>query len=71
MVSKITTKVRNALPKSEFALPSERKYPVDTRARADNAKSRASQMERKGVISESMKETIDRKADKVLKKGKK
>jgi len=42
-MAKLTTKARKALPKSEFALPSERKYPVDTKARAANAKARAQQ----------------------------
>lgn len=66
----LTAKRRNALPKSEFALPAERKYPVDTKARAANAKARATQMVEKGKLSESAKKKIDAKANKVL-KGKK
>jgi len=69
-MAKITTKRRNALPKSEFALPAERKYPVDTPARAANAKARATQMVKKGKLSESAKAKIDAKANKVLKKKK-
>ena len=65
-MAKLNAKKRNALPTSEFALPKNRKYPVDTRARAANAKSRASQMEKKGKLSESAKEKIDAKANKVL-----
>ena len=57
---------RNSLPASEFALPAERKYPVDTHARAANAKARASEMEHKGVISASTKAKIDAKADRKL-----
>jgi hypothetical protein len=34
---------RKALPKSAFALPSKRQYPIDTKARARNALARASQ----------------------------
>lgn len=69
-MAKLTTGERNKLKKSEFALPGERKYPVNDRSHAANAKARASQMEKKGVISESTKEKIDRKANKVLKRGK-
>jgi hypothetical protein len=69
-MSKITTKARNALPKEKFALPQERKYPVDTKARAANAKARATQMVDKGKLSASQKSTIDSKANRVLGKSK-
>jgi hypothetical protein len=65
-MSKLNAEKRNALPKSEFALPASRKYPVDTKSRAANAKARASQMVNKGKLSESEKEKIDAKANKVL-----
>jgi hypothetical protein len=67
-MSKLTTKARNKLSKSEFALPAERKYPIENAAHAKNAKARASEMEKKGKISESTKSKIDAKANKVLKK---
>jgi hypothetical protein len=70
-MTKLTTKQRNALPGSKFAEPNERKYPVDTKSRAKNAKARASEMENQGKLSASSKAKIDAKADKVLKKGKK
>jgi len=57
---------RKKLPSSSFGLPGERKYPVTDKAHAANAKSRASQMEKKGKLSESSKEKIDNKANKVL-----
>jgi len=63
---KLSTKARNKLPKSAFAIPSERKYPLENASHARNAKARASEMEHKGRISEGEKETIDRKADRVL-----
>jgi hypothetical protein len=63
----LSTKSRNKLPKSEFALPKERKYPIEDKAHARNAKARASQMEEKGKISASTKSKIDAKANKVLK----
>lgn len=64
-MAKLTTKARNALPNSDFAGP-DRSYPVDTRARAVNAKARATQMYNKGHISLSMEHRIDSKANKVL-----
>ncbi len=70
-MSKLNAKRRNALPSSEFALPKSRKYPVDTKARAANAKARASEMENKAKLSASSKAKIDAKADRVLAKGKK
>lgn len=68
-MSKLNAKRRNALPKSEFALPESRKYPVDTKARAANAKARATQMENKGKLSVSSKAKIDAKANRILDKG--
>lgn len=65
-MAKLTTLTRKKIPKKEFALPESRKYPLDTKGRAANAKARASEMEHKGKISMSTKERIDAKADKVL-----
>jgi hypothetical protein len=67
----LKAKTRNALPKSDFGMPGERKYPMPDRSHAANAKARASQMEKAGKISESTKARIDAKADRVLGKGKK
>jgi hypothetical protein len=69
-MTKLTTAARNKLKKSQFAIPSERKYPIENRAHAVNAKARASQMEKKGKISESEKKLIDKKANEVLKRKK-
>lgn len=69
-MTKLTTKRRKSLPSDEFALPKERKYPIDTKNRAINAKARASQMEDKGKISASTKNKIDSKANKIIKKDK-
>ena len=62
----LTTKSRNKLSKSSFALPNELKYPVNDKAHAANAKARATQMVKKGKLSEEKKEKIDAKANKVL-----
>lgn len=62
----LSSKERNALPKSEFGMPGERKYPMPDRAHAANAKARASQAYDKGLISMKMEHMIDAKADKIL-----
>ncbi len=69
-MSKLTTKARKALPKSDFAGPG-RSYPVEDKSHARNAKARASQMEKAGKLSMSAKSKIDAKANKVLGKSKK
>jgi hypothetical protein len=70
-MAKLDAKERKKIPKGEFALPESRKYPVDTKARAANAKARASEMENKGKLSPASKAKIDAKANKVLGKAKK
>lgn len=70
-MAELTTKARKKIPKKEFGLPGEKKYPVNDKAHARNAKARASQMEKKGKLSASSKAKIDAKADKVLCKKKK
>ena len=70
-MTKLSTKVRKKIPKSEFGLPGEKKYPMEDKSHAKNAKARASEMENKGKLSPSSKAKIDAKANKVLnKKGK-
>lgn len=68
-MAKLTTKQRNALPKSAFALPEKRAYPIEDKAHAKNAKARATQMEEKGKLSKSTEAKIDKKANRVLDKG--
>lgn len=64
-MAKLTTKARKALPSSAFAGPG-RSYPVEDKAHARNAKSRAAQF-----ASPSLKAKVDARANKVLgKKGK-
>ena len=65
-MSKLKSKERNELPKKDFGMPGERKYPINDKAHAANAKSRASEMEHKGKISKSTESKIDSKADKKL-----
>lgn len=63
----LTTKKRNALPKSAFGLPGSEKYPMPDKAHARNAKARASQMVKAGKLSAASKAKIDAKANKILK----
>ncbi len=57
---------RNKLPKSDFGMPGERKYPMPDRSHAANAKARAAQMVKKGKLSAASKAKIDAKANKIL-----
>jgi hypothetical protein len=69
-MSKLTTRSRNALPKSAFALPGG-KYPVEDKAHAANAKARASQQYNAGHLTAADMAKVDAKAAAVLgKKGK-
>lgn len=67
----LTAKARKAIPKKEFGLPGERKYPLENASHAANAKARASQQYNKGNLSASEKAKIDAKANGILNKGKK
>jgi len=62
-------KQRKALPKSAFAVPSKApgpgSYPVEDKAHAKNAKSRAAQF-----ASPAVKAKVDAKANRILGKGK-
>jgi hypothetical protein len=65
-MAKLTSAKRDSLPKSDFGLPAQRKYPMPDEAHARDAKARASAQEKKGNLSGAQKETIDRKADRIL-----
>ena len=69
-MSKLTAKARKAIPKAEFGLPGERKYPMPDKAHAANAKARAAQQVKAGNLSPSSKAKIDAKANKILGKKK-
>lgn len=69
-MAKLTTKERNSLPDKDFALPKERKYPIEDASHARDAKARAAQEVKKGHLTAKQKQTIDHKADKVLKDDK-
>ena len=65
-MAKLTTKEREELPNSKFALPGH-KYPVEDAAHARNAKARAAQQVKAGKLSNVDEKKVDAKADRVLK----
>lgn len=65
-MAKLKAVTRNKLPKSDFGMPKERKYPINDKAHAANAKARATQMVDKGKLSPSSASKIKAKANKVL-----
>ena len=65
-MAKLTTKDRKKVPATEFGEPGKRAYPMPDKAHAANAKARATQMVKKGKLSESEKKEIDAKANKKL-----
>lgn len=65
-MSKLTGEDRKDIPEGKYALPEERKYPVEDKAHARNAKARAAQQEKAGNLSAADRKRVDAKADKVL-----
>lgn len=67
-MSKLTVAKRKKLPKRDFAGPDET-YPDEDRTHAVNAKGRAKQMMKRGLLSKSSYDKIVAKADKKLGEG--
>lgn len=67
-MAKLTAAKRKKIPSKKFALEKERKYPINDRSHAANAKARAQQQFNKGKLSKSKLNEIDREANVVLKK---
>ena len=65
-MAKLNAAARNKIPASKFALPKERKFPIEDKAHAANAKARATQMVNKGKLSASSAQKIRAKANRVL-----
>ncbi len=63
---KMTAARRRKLPAKKMGLPDLGKYPVDTPARARNAKARAAQEFEKGNLSKSQLDDVVRKAEAVI-----
>ncbi|MBS0966196.1 MAG: hypothetical protein LKI99_06155 [Acetobacter fabarum] len=69
-MAKLTTRRRNALPKSEFGLPGSRRYPMPDKAHAVNAKARAAQQVKAGGLSKSSQAKINAKANSIIRRKK-
>jgi hypothetical protein len=69
VMAELKAKTRNKLPAKDFAEPDKRAYPIEDKAHARNAKARASQAVKAGRMSKAEEAKIDKKANKVLKKG--
>ena len=67
-MAELDTAKRKKLPAAKFAEPDKRKYPIEDKAHARNAKARASQAAKAGRMSKAEEAKIDRKADAVLNK---
>ncbi len=70
-MAKLTTAARKRIPKEQFGLPKQKKYPMPDKSHAANAKARATQMVKAGKLSAASKAKIDAKANKILGKSKK
>ena len=68
-MAKLTAATRNKIPSSEFGLPKTRQYPVDTAARAADAKGRADTALENGHITNAQYSKIISRANKKLDKG--
>jgi hypothetical protein len=66
IMAELSEKKRDSLADSKFGLPEEHKYPMPDKSHARNAKARASQQVKKGNLTATEKNKIDRKADRVL-----
>jgi len=70
-MARLTSKQRKGLKSSTFGLPAERKYPMPDASHARVAKSYASKEANRGLLSLGQKSQIDRKADRIIGKGRK
>ena len=67
-MAELDANARKKLPAGKFAEPEKRKYPIEDKPHARNAKARASQAVKAGRMSKAEEKRIDRKADAVLDK---
>ena len=68
-MAKLTSGARNKLKSSQFGLPGSRRFPLNDRAHAANAKARATQGVKAGTLSPSSAATIRAKANRILSNG--
>lgn len=63
---KLNTAARKRIPTSEFGMPGKRKYPMEDRPHAANAKARATQQVKRGKLSPEAASRIRAKANRIL-----
>jgi hypothetical protein len=68
MMAKLDAAERKEIPTREFGLPGKRKFPINDRAHAANAKARATQQVKRGKLSASSAAKIREKANRMLEK---
>ena len=68
-MAELKAATRNKLPDSKFGLPGSRKFPINDRSHAANAKARATQQLKAGRLSPSSAAKIRAKANRMLGKG--
>ena len=66
-MAELSTEARKKIPKSKFAEPEKKAYPIEDKVHSRNAKARASQAVNPGRMSKTEEARIDRKADALLK----
>jgi len=67
-MAELNAHARKRMPKSKFAEPEKRAYPIEDKAHARNAKARAAREQHAGRLTKDEERRIDRKADKILDK---
>ena len=65
-MAELTATGRKHIPSSKFGMPGSRKYPMNDRSHAANAKARATQMVKKGKLSAASAAKIRAKANRIL-----
>lgn len=65
-MAKLRAAQRNKIPSSKFGLPGSRKYPINDRSHAANAKARATQQVKAGHLSPASAAKIRAKANRML-----
>ena len=65
-MAELKARTRNKLPDSKFGLPESRRYPINDRIHAGQAKARATQMVAKGKLSPASAAKIRKMADALL-----
>lgn len=69
-MARLTTKQRKAMPKGQFALPKQKRFPINDKTHEEKAIQLAPRALKAGTITPMQKAMIDKKAKAKLNKGK-